>query len=49
MLSYHHNGLGGESAVAVIEEIFERRAQEVNHKDVVQTFLSKVVDIGNTG
>ena len=49
MLSYHHNGLGGESAVAVIEEVFERRPEEVNDENVVKTLLAKVVDIGNTG
>lgn len=33
----------------MIEEIFERRAKEVNHKDIVKALLSKIVDIGNAG
>jgi hypothetical protein len=49
LLSHHHNGLGGESTVAVIEEILEGRAEKVNNEDVVKTFLSEIVDIGNSG
>jgi hypothetical protein len=32
----------------VIEKILETRAEEVDDKDVVQTLLSEVVDIGDT-
>ena len=49
LLSNHHNGLRGESAVAMIEEVLEGRAEEVNDKNVVKTLLSEVVDIGNAG
>jgi hypothetical protein len=49
LLSHHHNGLCGEPAVAVIEEILERRAEKVDNKDVVKTLLSEIVDIGNSG
>lgn len=31
----------------MIEKILQTRAQQINHEDVVQTFLSKVVDIGD--
>jgi hypothetical protein len=49
LLGDHNNGLGREPAVAVIEEILETRSEKVNDEDVVQTLLSKVVDIGDTG
>jgi len=49
LLSDHHNSLCGEPAVAVIEEILERRAEKVNNEDVVKTLLTEIVDIGNSG
>lgn len=49
LLSHHYNSLGGEPAVAVIEEILEGRTKKVNHQDIVKTLLSEVVDIGNAG
>jgi hypothetical protein len=48
LLGYHDHSLDRESAVAVIEEIFEGRAEEIDDKDVVQAFLAKVIDIRNT-
>jgi hypothetical protein len=33
----------------VIKEVFERWAEEVNHEDIMETFLTEVIDIGNTG
>lgn len=48
LLGNHDNGLDGESAVAVVEEILQGRTKEVNDKNVVEAFLAKVIDIGNT-
>jgi hypothetical protein len=31
----------------MIEEIFKAGSEQVDHEDIVQAFLSKVVDIGN--
>jgi hypothetical protein len=33
----------------MIEEIFETGAQEIDDEDVVEAFLAKVVDIGDSG
>jgi uncharacterized protein YjfI (DUF2170 family) len=33
----------------VIEKIFQRWSEEVDHQYVVQTFLAKVIHIGNAG
>lgn len=49
LLGDHDNGLDGESAVAVVEEVFETGTEKVNHQNVVKTFLPKIVYIGNTG
>jgi hypothetical protein len=32
----------------MIEEIFKRGAEEVDHEDIVKPFLTKVIDIRNT-
>lgn len=48
LLGDHHHGLDGESAIAVVEEILQGRTKEVNDKNVVEAFLTKVIDIGNT-
>jgi hypothetical protein len=48
LLGDHDHSLDGESAVAVVEEILQRRAKQVNDKNVVEAFLAKVIDIGNT-
>jgi hypothetical protein len=47
LLGYHHNGLGGEPAVAVVKEILETGTEKVDNEDVVQTLLAEVIDIGN--
>lgn len=49
LLGDHDDGLDGESAAAVVEEVLERGAEEVDDEDVVKTLLAKVVDIGDTG
>lgn len=35
LLRDHNNGLRREPAVAVVEEVLQTRAEEINHKDVV--------------
>ena len=47
MLGDHDDSLDGEPAVAVVEKILKTRTKQVNHKDVVQSFLTKVVDVGD--
>lgn len=49
LLGDHDDGLDGESATAVVEEVFKRRSEEVNDENVVETLLTEVVDIGYTG
>lgn len=48
LLGYHHNGLDGELPATYIKQVFEAWPQEVNHKDIVQPFLSEMVYLGNT-
>lgn len=48
LLGDHHDSLGREPAVAVIEEVLEARSKKVDNENVVQTLLSEVVDIGDT-
>ena len=45
----HNNSLRGKSSIAVIEEIFKGRAEEVNNKDVVQAFLTEIIYIRYAG
>lgn len=45
LLGDHDNRLEGESPVAVVEKILERWTEKIDHQDVVQTFLAKVVHI----
>lgn len=33
----------------MVEEVLKRGAEEVDDQDVVEAFLSEVVNIGNTG
>lgn len=49
LLGDHDDGLDGEPTSAVVEKVLERRSEQVDDKDVVQTLLSEVVDIGNAG
>ena len=48
LLGDHDDSLDGESAVAVVEEVLQGRTQQVNNKNVVEAFLAKVIDLGNT-
>lgn len=43
----HNHGLDGESSIAVVEEVLETRTEQVDHEDIMQTLLAKVVDIGD--
>jgi hypothetical protein len=45
LLRHHYHGLGCESSVAMVEEIFERGAKKIDDKNVVEAFLAKIVDI----
>jgi hypothetical protein len=47
LLGNHDNGLYGKPTAAVVKEIFERRAQEINDQDVMKALLTEVVDIWN--
>lgn len=49
LLGNHDHSLDGKASVAVVEEILERRTQEIDDEDVVKTLLAKVVHIGNAG
>jgi hypothetical protein len=45
----HDHRFDGEAASAVVEEVFERRTQQVNDQNVVKTLLAKIIHIGNSG
>jgi len=48
LLGYHHDGLDGKSTVAIVEQVFQTGTEQVDDEDVVESLLTKVVDIGNT-
>lgn len=43
----HANCFDGELAAAEVEEVFQVRAQEVNNENIVETLLTKMVDLRN--
>lgn len=43
----HDDRLDAEPTAAMVKQILERGAQQVDHQDIVKTFLSEIVDIGN--
>jgi ABC-type transporter Mla MlaB component len=49
LLRDHDDRLDGELAVAVVKEVLQARAQQVNDEDVVKALLAEVVYIGDTG
>ena len=49
LLRYHDYSLCRESSVAVVEKVFEGRAEEVNDEDIVKAFLTEVIDIRYAG
>ena len=48
LLCGHTNGLDAELASTEVEEVFEVGTQEVDDKNVMETLLSKMVDLRNT-
>jgi hypothetical protein len=49
LLGYHDNRLDGEFPVAVVEEVLQARAEEVDDQNVVQAFLAEIIDIRDPG
>lgn len=49
LLGYHDHSLYRELPVAVIKQVLETGAQQVNNQDVVETLLPEVVNIGDPG
>lgn len=49
LLRDHDDSLNREPTITMIEQILETGAQQVNHQDVVQPFLAKVVNVRNSG
>jgi hypothetical protein len=49
LLCNHYHGLDGKFTVAVIEQVLQAGPEQVNDQDVMKAFLTKVVDIGDTG
>jgi len=47
LLGNHDDRLDGEATATVVKEVFERGSEEIDHKNVVEAFLAKVVDIGD--
>lgn len=43
------DSLQRESAATVVEEVFQRRAEQIDYEDVVKTLLPEVVHVGNAG
>merc|ERR1712166_500181 len=48
LISQHEDGLQGELAFAVVEQVFERGAQQVNNHDVVVSLNAEPVHIRHT-
>lgn len=49
LLGGHDDGLDAKLAAAHVKEILKRRAEQVDDQNVVQTLLTKVVHLRNTG
>lgn len=49
LLGDHDYSLDGELPVAVVEQVLQTGAEEVDDQDVVQTLLAEVVDIRDPG
>ena len=45
LLCDHDNSLEREAAVAVVEEVFQRRPEQVDDEDIVEAFLAEVIYI----
>jgi hypothetical protein len=48
LISEHEHSLHGELAAAIVEEILERRAEQIHDQHAVITFLAKPTDRRNT-
>jgi len=48
LIGQHEDGLQGELAFAIVKQVFERGAQQVNNHDVVVSFNAKPVNIRHT-
>ena len=31
----------------MVEEVFQTGAEKINHEDIVQTFLTEIIDVGD--
>ena len=49
LLRNHCDCLDGESTVAMIKQIFQTRAQQIEDQNVVETFLTVVIHVRHTG
>lgn len=49
LLCDHDNSLDAEASPAVVKQVLQGRAKEVDDENVVKALLAKVVDIRNTG
>lgn len=49
LLGYHDHRLDGELSVAVVEQVLQAGAEEVNDQNVVEALLAKVIDIRDPG
>lgn len=47
LLGRHNDRLDREAPAAHVEQVFERGAEQVDDKNVVQTFIAEVVDLRN--
>lgn len=49
LLGYHDDRLDGELSVAVVEQVLQTGAEQVDDQDVVQSFLAEVINIRDPG
>lgn len=49
LIGEHQHSLECESTIAIVEQIFERRTQQIHHKYVVVTLFAEPTHAGNTG
>jgi hypothetical protein len=47
LLGCHANGLDGKFSLAHIKEILQVRPEQIDNQDVVQSFLSEMVNLRN--
>jgi hypothetical protein len=46
LLGYHDDGLDGKLPVAVVEQVLQAGAEQVDDQDVMETFLAEVITLG---